>query len=80
MGCGRSRAKVYLADNRDVVDKHTPLFAELGIRNDTVAAAVLANLRITGVGGFGPRRADFDDVQKKGWCSYRNRGCNCYDF
>ncbi len=42
MGCGRSRAKVYLADNRDVVDKHTPLFAELGIRNDTVAAAVLA--------------------------------------
>jgi hypothetical protein len=35
-----------------------------------LSMAVLASLRITGVGGFGPQRADFADVQKKGWCSY----------
>ena len=35
----------------------------------SLADAMLANLRLTGVSGFGPSSAHFADVQKEGWQS-----------
>lgn len=40
--------------------------------DSTIAAAALANLRMAGVDGFSPSRADFDEIDGNGWQSYHD--------
>ena len=40
--------------------------------NTILISTILANFRITGINGFGPASASFDDIIKNGWESYHN--------